>query len=117
MELSAQVENHEKRLKKVELFIASDVEKAKHVQGTFERMEKSLEKGLEAFALASKELLEAVEKRFASKTDLQLLQKEFETKIELQASEGKWKTRFIGAASSVLTAIVLIILGFLIPNQ
>jgi len=116
MELTAQVKDHEKRLRLVEAFMNSDGEKNKNVEKTFERMERELKLALDNFSLASKELLEAVEKRFASKTDLALLRQGLENDMKMQASEGKWKSRFVAATSSVLTAVVLMIIGLLLPQ-
>jgi len=117
MDMPTQVKDHEKRLRVVEAFMNSDGEKNKNVEKTFERMEHELKVALEAFSLASKELLEAVEKRFASKTDLDLLKQGLKNDLRLQESEGKWKARFVGASSSVVTALILLILGLLIPQS
>ena len=117
MEVSTQLKDHEKRLRVVEAFMNADEQRSKGVAATFERIEKDLRAAAESFNESSGKLIDAIEKRFASKNDLELVKKDLQNDMRLQASEGKWKARFIGASSSILTAIVLLIIGLLLPSS
>ena len=116
MEVSTQLKDHEKRLRVVEAFMNADEQRSKGVASTFERIEKDLRRAADSFTESSEKLIKAVEERFASKNELEIVKKDLQNDMKLQASEGKWKARFIAASSSILTAIVLLIIGLLLPS-
>lgn len=116
MDTTTQLKDHEKRLRPLEAFMNGEKERHDGISRTFERIESDLKNAVQAFQNSSDKLIEAVEKRFASKTDLQLLKQGLENDLKMQASEGKWKARFIAVASSVMTFVIVGLIGLLLPQ-
>lgn len=114
MDTQTQLKDHEKRIRVLDAFMQGEIERHNSITATFERIEADLSSAALSIQTSSEKMIEAIEKRFASKNDLELLKNSLESDLKFQASEGKWKSRFVGAISSVATAVILMAIGALL---